>query len=130
MNKQLIIVGIIVILITVGLSGCTNEDTNKASVLSVDEVLVDRLKYDGKEIEVEGYIEINDVGVGGFILYKLYDSSGTNYIDLDNSVDDTTQPTQIVYEGIKNLDHVSVKGIFHVSEYNDWMDDIDIKLLE
>ncbi len=60
MKKQLIIVGIIVILLTVGLSGCNeqNNNTYNQNLISFDELSNHLPKYIGKNVTIEGYVEM------------------------------------------------------------------------
>ena len=60
MNKKFVILGMAVLLICIGLSGC-NEQNDDDNIISVEELNSHLAKYIGKEITVDGYlININD----------------------------------------------------------------------
>jgi hypothetical protein len=126
MKKQIIIVGIIVLLVTVGLSGCTSEE----SVLTVSSVLADKQKYDNKTINVDGYIDIRIASI--YYIYHLYDSDGINYIVLDyvepaNASDaDKLQ----LYSGLNDGDHIIVTGVFYKGKSDSLMDVISLKKID
>jgi|GEM_PF-5618296 len=54
MRKQLVIFGIIVLLVTVGLSGC--EQTGNSNLVSFQELTEHLPKYIGKTVTIEGYV--------------------------------------------------------------------------
>jgi uncharacterized membrane protein len=60
MNKQLVIIGIIALLITVGSSGCNelSDNANNQNLISFDELSNHLPKYIGKNVTIEGYVEM------------------------------------------------------------------------
>jgi len=60
MKKQLVIIGIIIILLAVGLSGCNEQSNNTSNqdVVSFEELSNHLPKYIGKNVTIEGYVEM------------------------------------------------------------------------
>ena len=108
MKKQLIIIGIIVLLITVGLSGCFENELS--GDLSPGEVRQHTDKYIGKIVTVRGYYSL------GLILPSM-DSNNPNIL---------TETIQIILpEGIKCYDGsqyrftgIIIEGMFHYACLN------------
>jgi hypothetical protein len=64
MTKQLVIIGIIAILVTVGLSGCNENNNSDTGIVSFQELFDNSSKYYGQNITMKGYINGTVYGVG------------------------------------------------------------------
>lgn len=75
MKNQLIIIGVIAILITVGLSGCNNND---AGITSFKELMDNPPQYYNKNITMKGYIENTVPNASGGPYNAFFYDSATN----------------------------------------------------
>jgi len=88
-----IAIGIVFVLLIVGLSGCLGG-------MSVNEVLINKLKYDGEKITVDGYYAQDRY----YTERKLFDESGISSIGLDYK-------PESMYN-LKDNTHITVTGVF------------------
>ena len=79
MKKQLIIIGIIFILLTVGLSGC-----NEVGLTNIGDIQANPEKYVGKEVKVKGEVKnfthVSDDKGHSFLLRTEIGLSGQYYL--------------------------------------------------
>ena len=99
MKKQLVIVGIAILLICVGLSGC--EQKGNSNLVSFQELTENLPKYMGKTVTLEGYIAFTQQGLNDTPgVATMYDSA-LNYqyvveLNVPSSITLTTEMWRII----------------------------------
>ena len=88
MKKQLLIIGIIVLLITVGLSGC-QQSSQSSVITSIGDIHANANKYINQTVTVQATY----YGVGGNSYYMIMDSTMSIYATETNNV---VKPTPLV----------------------------------
>ena len=92
MNKQLIILGIIILILTVGLSGCNQQQSQSSKITSSNEILSNPNNYIDHSITVQGHYYGNK---SSFFTsnYMIMCPSSLYAINSDN----VDTPTPLVY---------------------------------
>ncbi|VVB61207.1 Uncharacterised protein [uncultured archaeon] len=78
MKKQLILIGIIAMLVTVGLSGCSENNNSDTGIVSFQELLGNSTKFYGQNITMKGYINGTVYGVGNSSYNAFFYDSSSN----------------------------------------------------